>query len=394
MKIPTIKFVFDRRHMASKDSKGYVEMIITHNRQRKYLSTGISCYPHQWKDDARHNIYVSGTGADVELNQILLTMYQKAYRIVSQQVESGQVDISAIPTLLKAQSVDMTFLDYIIKRSEKKNVVDYTKWSYQGFYNKLSEYGKIKFFSDINEKAIRDFDEWLHAYKWTVTDRFGNEVIRTYSQATIGSYHKNLKNFIADAVVDGYLKENVYVAKGIKVDKGKTRIEEFLTEEEVAAIAKADMHLKSVTESRDLFLIQCYSGLAYVDMMTFDFSKIRDMEAGTVVHGKRHKTGIDFSFVVTDEAKKILERYEYKLPKLPNQKYNGRLKLVADAAGIEKNITSHMGRRSAGSIWLNNGIPLEVVSKCLGHGSQATTQKAYVKVLDKTIQEAFAKMNK
>ena len=74
MKIPTIKFVFDRRHMASKDSKGYVEMIITHNRQRKYLSTGISCYPHQWKDDARHNIYVSGTGADVELNQILLTM--------------------------------------------------------------------------------------------------------------------------------------------------------------------------------------------------------------------------------------------------------------------------------------------------------------------------------
>ena len=164
MKVPTIKFVFDRRHTAGKNAQGYIEMVITHDRQRKFLSTGLSCYPHQWKSDTRRNIYVSGTGADMEQNQILLTMYQKAYKIVSQQVEIGQVDISAIPTLLKAQSVDMTFLEYIMKRMEKKNVVEYTKMSYQGFYNKLSEYGKIKFFSDITEKAIRDFDEWLHAY--------------------------------------------------------------------------------------------------------------------------------------------------------------------------------------------------------------------------------------
>lgn len=392
MIVPKLAFVFDRRKKADKAHKGSIELRITLVKKQKFISTGITVLPHQWKGG---NPFVSGYDTSGEDNRILTAIYQKAAKIIAEMVEEGCIDIDAIPRLLKpSEGAGITFLQYVMKRSEKKNVVDYTKWSYQGFYNKLSEYGKIKFFSDINEKAIRDFDEWLHAYKWTVTDRFGNEVIRTYSQATIGSYHKNLKNFIADAVVDGYLKENVYVAKGIKVDKGKTRIEEFLTEEEVAAIAKADMRLKSVTESRDLFLIQCYSGLAYVDMMTFDFSKIRDMEAGTVVHGKRHKTGIDFSFVVTDEAKKILERYEYKLPKLPNQKYNGRLKLVADAAGIEKNITSHMGRRSAGSIWLNNGIPLEVVSKCLGHGSLSTTQKAYAYIFDKTIQEAFAKSDK
>lgn len=389
MKIPTIKFVYDRRHTAGKDGKGYVEMVITHDRQRKFIATSISCHPHQWKGDTKRNIYIIGTGADMEMNQILLTMYQKAYKIVSQQVERGQIDISAIPVLLKARNIDMTFLDYIVRRSESKNVVEYTKWSYQGFYNKLSEYGKIKFFSDITEKAIRDFDEWLHAYAWTE----GGQK-RTYSQATIASYHKNLKNFIADAVIDGYLKENVYVTKGIKVDKGKTRIEEFLTEDEVAAIAKADMHLRSLLESRDLFLMQCYTGMAYVDLMSFDFQSVKDVEIGSIVHGTRHKTGTTFSFIITDEAKDILERYGYKLPKLPNQKYNARLKLVADAAGIEKNITSHMGRRSAGSIWLNSGIPLEVVSRCLGHSSLLTTQKAYAKVLDKTIAEAFAKVRK
>ena len=390
MKIPTIKFVFDRRHTAGKD-KGYVEMVITHNRQRKFISTGVSCYNHQWKDDAKHNIFVSGTGADLEVNQILLTMYQRVYKIVSGMVETDTVDISAIPTLLRAQSVDMTFLEYIVKRMEKKNVVDYTKASYKGFYNKLCEFGQIKFFSDINERAIRDFDEWLHKYTWTETDRFGNTVERKYSQATIGSYHKNLKNFIADAVIDGYLKENVYVTRGIKVDKGKTRIDEYLTAEEVATIQSATMPTKSLSEAKDLFLFQCYTGLAYIDMMSFDFKTLKETVVGEVVNGVRHKTGTEYTFVLTDDAKAILEKYGYRLPKLPNQQYNIKLKLIADAAGIDKNLTSHMGRRSAGSIWLNGGIPLEIVSKCLGHSSITTTQKSYAKVLDETIKAAFAK---
>ena len=394
MKIPTIKFVFDRRHTATKKEKGYVEMVITHNRMRKFIATGVSCYAYQWKDDAVHNIYVSGTGADMEVNQILLTMYQRVYKIVTGMVETESVDISAIPTLLRAQSVDMTFLEYILRRMEKKNVVDYTKASYKGFYNKLSEFGQIKFFSDINERAIRDFDEWLHAYKWKEKDKYGNVKDKKYSQATIGSYHKNLKNFIADAVIDGYLKENVYVARGIKIDKGKTRIEEYLTAQEVKAIASTDMPTKPLNEAKDLFLIQCYTGLAYIDTMTFDFTQIKDMPTGSVVHGKRHKTGTEFSFVITDEAKEILEKYSYRLPKLPNQQYNIKLKLIADAAGIDKNITSHVGRRSAGSIWLNSGIPLEVVSKCMGHSSLTITQQSYAMILDNTIVDAFAKAKK
>ena len=388
MKIPRIRFVFARKGISKKDGKGSVEVCVTHDRKRCYVATGVSVLPNQWCDE--RNIYIKGTRVDAELNQMLFTMYQKAHRIVAQMVEAGTVDISAIPTLLRGQSVDMTFLDYIRKRSEQKNVVDYTKYSYIGFYNKLVEYGKIKFFSDISEKAIRDFDEWLHAYTWT--DAEGN--VHCYSQATIAAYHKNLKNFIADAVVDGYLTENVYVTKGIKVDKGKTRIDEFLTEEEVAAIAKRKMPTRSLSDARDLFLLQCYSGMAYVDLMAFDYESLRDVEVGSIVHGTRHKTGQEFSFVVMEEAKAILQKHGYRMPQLPNQKYNVKLKLIADAAGIEKNITSHMGRRTAGSIWLNNGIPLEVVSRCLGHSSIATTQKAYARILDKTIVAAFAKMKK
>lgn len=394
MKVPTIRFMFARKGLSPKDGKGMVELVLTYNAQRKYLSTGVTCFPHEWKGDNKKHLYVSGTGTDMELNQILLTLYQKAYKIVSGQVESGQVDISAIPQLLKAQSVDMTFLEYIIKRSEKKNVVEYTKWSYQGFYNKLSEYGKIKFFSDINEKAIRDFDEWLHNYSWSENDRYGNEVKRTYSQATIASYHKNLKNFIADAVIDGYLKENVYVAKGIKIDKGKTRVDQYLTIEEIEAIEKAEMPTKSLSESRDLFLMQIYTGLAYIDLMTFDFTKFNTENGEILYTGTRHKTGVEFAFVLLPKAKEILEKFNWKLPKLPNQKYNIRLKLVADAAGIDKSISSHDGRRSCGYVLLNAGVPIEVVSRVLGHESIKMTETAYAKVLNKTIVAAFAKMKK
>ena len=394
MKIPKIRFIFGRKGLSKKDGKGVVELCVTYDRKRCYLSTGVSCLPYQWNDDARNNMYIKGTRVDMELNDILLTLYQKAYRVIAQMVEADKVDLSAIPTLLRAQSVDMTFLDYIVKRAENKNVVDYTKWSYKAFYNKLAEYGKIKFFSDINEKAIRDFDEWLHAYTWKEESESGGKITRRYTQATIGSYHKNLKNFIADAVVDGYLTENVYITKGIKVEKGKTRIEEFLTEEEVAAIAKAKMPTKSLSDARDLFLLQCYSGMAYVDLMAFDYKSLQNEEIGNIVHGTRHKTGTEFSFVVMEEAKEILKRHRYTMPHLPNQKYNMKLKLIADAAGIDKNITSHMGRRTAGSIWLNSGIPLEVVSRCLGHSSIATTQRAYARILDETIVAAFAKMKK
>ena len=390
MKLPTIRFIFARKGL-NKNGKGAVEMVITHDRNRKFLSTGITCFPHNWKEQSKKGLYVSGTGADVEINQILMTLYQKAYKITSQQLERGQVDISVIPTLLKAQNVDMTFLEYILKRMEDRNVEEYTHKSYVSFYNKLSEFGKIKFFSDITESHVREFDEWLHRYTWKEKDRYGNDIERSYSQATIGSFHKNLKAFINDALVDGYVKENPYSAKRIKIDKGQTRIDKFLTKEEIERIEKADMPTRSLSEARDLFLIQVFTGLSYADLMIYDFTQCRNAKDYAVFSGYRKKTCVLYSFVYTPKAKAILEKYDYKLPKLPNQKYNVKLKLVADAAGIDKSPSSHDARRSCGFLLLNAGVPISVVSRILGHQSIRQTEMAYARVLDDTIADEVRK---
>lgn len=390
MLVPKIALVFDRRHTADKKHKGSIELRITLGKNRKFMSTGVAVYPNQWKGG---NPYVAGYETSSEDNRILSAIYSKAHRIVAEQLESGQVDIDSIPRLLKpSEGIGITFLQYVMKRIEKENVAEATYRQKVSFYNKLVEYGRIKLFSDISEKAIRDFDEWLRAYRWTETDRYGSPVAKSYSQGTIGSFHKNLKAMIADAVVDGYLKENVYVAKRIKVEKGETRIEEYLTMDEVVSLEKAEMPTKSLSESRDLFLIQIMTGLSYVDLMTFDFASVKDKPEFTLVKGRRQKTGVEYCFVLTPQAISLLAKYSYKLPKLPNQKYNTKLKLIADAAGIDKPLTSHMGRRTCGLVLLNKGVTIEVVSRVLGHSSILMTQKAYARILDETVVEAFRKL--
>ena len=304
-------------------------------------------------------------------------------------IERDDIDINAIPQALKNKNVSITFVDYVYKRMKERSVSDETRKTYKSFFARLLDFDGIKLFNDISEKNVREFDEYLHAFRWYEKDRFGNKKECRYSQATIRHFHKKLKFFIDDAIVDGYVTANPYSSKRIKIDRGKTRIEEYLTIKEVEKIKNATMPTNNVREARDLFIFQCLTGLAYGDLMSFDFTKVVMDGEYKVYTNKRNKTGIEFTFVLTPDAMQILKDYDFKLPHLPNQKYNQKLKIVADAAGIEKNLTSHIGRRTAGSVWLNLGFPIEVVAKCMGHSSTATTQRYYARILDKTIIQAF-----
>ena len=387
MKIPAIQFVFDRKKTATKTRKGIIEMRITYLRKRKYMTTGIRCFPSQWSQS--RECVVNSTDA-VRCNQVLLEMKRKAMKAVADMVDDGIIDIFAIPNIVRQPSdTGMSFIRYVKERSSKRNVSEDTRKHYRSFLSILTNFGKIVSFSDITEKAIRDFDEWLHSYTWKVRDRYGRMAEHRYSQSTIGGIHKRMKIFIGDAVVDGLLKENPYQSRRIRIDRGSTRIDKYLTTEEFERIKTAKMPTGAVAEARDLFVFQCLTGLAYSDLMEFDFSKVHLDGAFKVYSATRKKTSVEFTFVLVPEAVEILERYGHQLPTISNQKYNIKLKIVADAAGVEAELTSHVGRRTAGYIWLNGGIPIEVVAKCLGHTSVRTTEKAYARILDKTIIAAF-----
>ena len=387
MIVPQIKFIFDRKHAASDTKKGAIDLRITFGKKQKFITTGIKCFLGQW--DQSHECIKSINSQDE--NAILLRIRKKALQLIGSMVDGDDVDLNAIPSMMKQESVDTTFEDYVYTRMNKKQVSHYTKKAYNVFYARFTEWGGMKFFSEVTEKGVRDFDEFLHAVRWKVKDKYGREVEKKYSQASIGSMHKNLKAFINDAIVDGYIKTNPYSAKRIKIDKGATRIDQFLTKEEIEKIENAEMPTRSLAEARDLFLIQVYTGLSYIDLMSYDFTKCKGADFYEVFSGLRSKTGVLFTFVYTQKAKDVLERYDYVIPKLPNQQYNTKLKLVADAAGIDKSITSHSGRRSCGYILLNAGVPMAVVSRILGHSSVRQTEAAYARVLDNTIAEEVKK---
>jgi site-specific recombinase XerD len=175
----------------------------------------------------------------------------------------------------------------------------------------------------------------------------------------------------------------------------KEVVPEFLTEDELKKIATKNFTSERLTQVRDVFLFCCYTGLAFVDV-----EKLKASEIGIGVDGndwiltKRKKTNTQSRIPLLPIAKVILLKYQdcpgvqnqdKLLPVLSNQKYNEYLKEIATICGVHKNLTTHAARHTfATTVTLGNGVPIESVSKMLGHTSIKTTQH-YAKVLDKKI---------
>jgi len=133
---------------------------------------------------------------------------------------------------------------------------------------------------------------------------------------------------------------------------------------------------------KDVFLFACYTGMSYSDLLDF---KVED---GYIVD-KRQKTGEGYIIYIIPKAQAILDKYE-RLPLLTNQVMNRYLKEVSYKAGI-KEVTFHMARHTFAVDALNKGVPLEVVSRILGHSKVSTTQ-IYAKILKTTVKEYMIKL--
>jgi integrase len=150
---------------------------------------------------------------------------------------------------------------------------------------------------------------------------------------------------------------------------------------------------KSRRIALDLFLVQCYTGLSYSDLMTTDFTKAENHNGNLILsRTTRVKTGTQFYIMLLPPVIEILERYAYKLPYFHLNSYTAQLKLISQETNIGKHITSHVGRHTfATTIAHGSGIPIEVVSKMLGHTNIQTTQ-IYAKILPKQVMDGFNKI--
>lgn len=175
----------------------------------------------------------------------------------------------------------------------------------------------------------------------------------------------------------------------------KSKEREFLTADELNNLAKKEFSIIRLEQVRDIFLFCCFTGLAYADIHKLSSENIvRGLNGEYWIKTKRQKTKTLSSIPLLPTAERILRKYENHtcqkeddklLPVLTNQKSNAYLKEIADVCGIKKNLTTHLARHTfATTVTLSRGVPMETVSKMLGHTSIKTTQ-IYAKVLDTKI---------
>ncbi|WP_353123584.1 site-specific integrase [Dysgonomonas capnocytophagoides] len=160
----------------------------------------------------------------------------------------------------------------------------------------------------------------------------------------------------------------------------------FLIESEVERLKSVKNLDDKLDRVRDLFLFQCFTGLAYADMQSFSQQDIQELDGKEIIRSSRIKTDESFIMRFLPEAKEIAEKYNYQLPKISNQKYNYYLKLliVHSKVKITKKVTTYMARHTFATFLINKGIPLESVSKILGHSNIKQSQH-YARLLGKKV---------
>jgi integrase len=180
-----------------------------------------------------------------------------------------------------------------------------------------------------------------------------------------------------------------------KVDRG------YLSQEELDLLICKKFTIKRLEQVRDIFVFSCYTGLAYIDVKNLRESHIRTSFDGNLwIMTKRQKTNVNANIPLLDVPKLILDKYKNTLPNeavLPvpsNQKLNSYLKEIADACGINKNLTFHLARHTfATTTTLAKGVPIESVSKMLGHTNIKTTQ-IYARITDGKLSHDMATLAK
>lgn len=280
-----------------------------------------------------------------------------------------------------------TFLDFYGKYLEDikaqigkgKTLATYHKYSAAGkhFENFLKlKYGRKDIMpSELTHVIIHDFDIYLR----TVVSLKPNSATKTL---------KFFKTVVIFAQKCGVLTHDPFAQHRFhleSVDRG------FLTDDEITRIMEKEFSTPRLESVRDIFIFSCFCGLAYIDVANLTQDNIVTLDGKKWIMTRRQKTHVESNILLLDIPLMIINKYKGKtndgklLPILSNQKMNAYLKEIADLCGIRKRLTYHLARHTFATMMLSKGVPVESVSKMLGHANIKTTQ-IYARITNKKIE--------
>ena len=373
-----LTYVYDRKCVATKTKAAVVELRISSDKARKYISTGVKLLPKEWSNGS-----VVGRKDFKELNDQLQIIKKKCSEIINKMIDEGTFDLNAIPNLLKGSMMQQqTFINYSKELAKRRmpRLAPGTRKRYAVVFRFLEEWKGIVYFSDVTERNIMLMDEALSE--------------RGLRECSRWNYHKLLKIFVAHAVDDGLIKRNPY--RRVDIKRGaEDGLKRFLTPQEFHRFESCIIPTESLRKVRDLFVFQTYTMMSYSDLVEFNYKDCKKIKGQMVYKSERTKTGQEFTIVLLKPALEVLKRYKYQLPIISNVKYNAYLKAAVMYAQIDKPVTTHYARHTGATILLNEGkVPMHIIQHMLGHASIRETEKTYAKLMDETIVETMVNYQK
>lgn len=364
----SISFVC-RASKTNKQGLAAVECSVSVNSTRVVFAL-----PRKERPEAFRKAMASNRNSD--LKRFTSTVYAKLQECVtnlmSQDLEiTAQAIKDAYFSENKVYTLADAFNDFMVYQRQR-TASDATLTTYAKYRLATQWYSK-HFDCNIAIDSLKVGD--LHALR--------GELLKEYKQQTVNSYLSRLRSVYIWANNNAKCSVNPFAQ--FKLVKPKNDIT-YLTLNELKILEQKDLHTYRLENVRDLFLFQCYTALSYSDMAQLTEADIQyDSENRPFIQKQRQKTSVTYTIPLLPKALAILAKYDYQLPCLSNQKYNAYLKEIADLCGITKNLHTHLGRHTFATVALNSGIPIEIVSKVLGHSSIKMTQSHYAKLLDSTI---------
>ncbi len=377
-----------------KKMKNYVNgpkpiyMRITVAGVRRELSTGRECDPTRWNSRTNR---VKGTKEEIRnLNSYLDALARKVEDVHVQLVKQ-EIDISADMLMSKYQGKDVVhrfLLEVFEEHNEKMEALlgngfqPNTLKGYKTSVSHLNEY----LLKDYRAKDI-DIRNIDHAF--IIGYEFFLRSVKECSDVSAAKYMKHFRKIINQCLAHRWITENPFV---FYKNTAKAKEKEFLTQDELDRIAGKQFVIPRLAHVRDIFVFCCYTGLSYADVKKLHKTDIaKGVDGRLWILTDREKTKTTSNIPLLPEALEIMARYEdylpcdvkgLVLPVLSNQKMNSYLKEIADLCGITKKLTFHIARHTfATTVTLSNDVPIETVSKMLGHTNLKTTQH-YAKLLD------------
>jgi len=369
----------------NEDGKSPIVLRVTFRSERRDIFTGLYCFKDDWDSD---NTKVKKTDKEADsINKNLVVMHQKANHCFDElKFSEDSFTIDELIDKIRGKEERPTLLIDFLEEGNlrmKKRVsteilnVTYMKYKRSVAYMKdfLQKEYKVKNFS--LQKVTMDFLELY--FQYLRTDK-------KIAHNTACKYLVCVKTIFSPAIRNGIIKSDPFY--GLRLSP-KPVHKDILTQDEIDKIATLELTDPDLDRKRDIFLFACYTGLAYIDLQQLNRDHlIKESDNSWYIRKPRQKIGEESIIPLLPVAMRILIKYsptgnlaDFNWHVSTNQKMNKGLKFIAKRAKITKDLHMHMARHSfATTVTLANGVPIETVSKMLGHASIKQTQH-YAKVV-------------